>query len=70
MVGRRFPLHPGDLAAFDWPVTPAEAQAALATLQADVPPMSPAAAEGVLKGEFGKKASEHGGVKGVDQVQI
>jgi deoxyribodipyrimidine photolyase-related protein len=29
LVGRRFADHPGDLAAFDWPVTRAEARAAL-----------------------------------------
>ena len=29
LVERRFADHPGSLAAFDWPVTPAEAQAAL-----------------------------------------
>ena len=29
LVERRFPQHPGKLAAFDWPVTPADAQAAL-----------------------------------------
>ncbi|VTS07089.1 cryptochrome/photolyase family protein [Tuwongella immobilis] len=29
LVARRFPAHPGSLAAFDWPVTPAEAEAAL-----------------------------------------
>jgi deoxyribodipyrimidine photolyase-related protein len=28
-VERRFPGHPGSVVAFDWPVTPAEAQAAL-----------------------------------------
>ncbi len=30
LVARRFASHPGDLAEFDWPVTPADAQAALA----------------------------------------
>ena len=30
LVDRRFASHPGNLAHFDWPVTPAEAQAALA----------------------------------------
>ena len=29
LVAERFPTHPGDLDAFDWPVTPAEAQLAL-----------------------------------------
>ncbi len=29
LVEARFPDHPGDLAAFDWPVTPADAQLAL-----------------------------------------
>ena len=29
LVDERFPTHPGDLEAFDWPVTPAEAQLAL-----------------------------------------
>lgn len=29
LVGRRFPAHPGSLEAFDWPVTPEQAEAAL-----------------------------------------
>ncbi len=29
LVGKRFASHPGDLAAFDWPVTPDDARAAL-----------------------------------------
>jgi deoxyribodipyrimidine photolyase-related protein len=29
LVAREFPDHPGELAAFDWPVTPAQAQRAL-----------------------------------------
>jgi deoxyribodipyrimidine photolyase-related protein len=30
LVARRFATHPGELAAFDWPVTPAQAEEALA----------------------------------------
>jgi deoxyribodipyrimidine photolyase-related protein len=29
LVGERYPEHPGDLSAFGWPVTPAQAEAAL-----------------------------------------
>ena len=43
----------GQLLSFIVEALPPEAQAALATLQADAPPMSPAAAEGVIRGELG-----------------
>jgi len=43
----------GQLLSFIVEALPPEAQAALATLQADAPPMSPAAAEGVVRAELG-----------------
>ena len=43
----------GQLLSFIVEALPPEAQAALATLQADAPPMSPAAAEGVVRSELG-----------------
>ena len=43
----------GQLLSFIVEALPPEAQAALATLQADAPPMSPAAAEAVVRSELG-----------------
>lgn len=43
----------GQLLSFIMEALPPEAQAALATLQADAPPMSPEAAEGVVRAELG-----------------
>jgi len=43
----------GQLLSFIVEALPPEAQAALATLQADAPPMSPSAAEGVVRAELG-----------------
>lgn len=43
----------GQLLSFIVEALPPEAQAALATLQADAPPMSPAAAQGVVRSELG-----------------
>ncbi len=43
----------GQLLSFIMEALPAEAQQALATLQADAPPMAPEAAEGVVRAELG-----------------
>ena len=47
----------GQLISFIAEGLPPEAQAALATLQADVPPMAPSLAEGVIRSELGDEPS-------------
>jgi predicted unusual protein kinase regulating ubiquinone biosynthesis (AarF/ABC1/UbiB family) len=46
-------MKAGQMVSFIADGLPPEAQAALATLQADVPPMSPSLAEGVIRSELG-----------------
>jgi predicted unusual protein kinase regulating ubiquinone biosynthesis (AarF/ABC1/UbiB family) len=46
-------MKAGQMISFIAEGLPPEAQAALATLQADVPPMAPSLAEGVVRSEFG-----------------
>ncbi len=46
-------MKAGQMVSFVAEGLPAEAQAALATLQADVPPMAPSLAEGVVRAELG-----------------
>jgi predicted unusual protein kinase regulating ubiquinone biosynthesis (AarF/ABC1/UbiB family) len=46
-------MKAGQMISFIAEGLPPEAQAALATLQADVPPMAPSLAEGVVRGELG-----------------
>ena len=47
-------MKAGQMLSFIADGLPPEAQAALATLQADVPPMAPSLAEGVIKSELGE----------------
>ena len=49
-------MKAGQMLSFIADGLPPEAQAALATLQADVPPMAPSLAEGVVKSELGQPA--------------
>lgn len=51
-------MKAGQMLSFIIESMPPEAQAALATLQADVPPMSPRAAAGVVRSELGKEPEE------------
>ncbi|HWI02852.1 MAG TPA: hypothetical protein VNT52_03370, partial [Acidimicrobiales bacterium] len=46
-------MKAGQMVSFIADGLPPEAQAALATLQADVPPMAPSLAEGVIRSELG-----------------
>src|SRR5439155_24415700 len=46
-------MKAGQMVSFIAEGLPPEAQAALATLQADVPPMAPSLAEGVIRAELG-----------------
>ena len=50
-------MKAGQLIGFIAEGLPPEAQAALATLQADVPPMAPSLAEGVIRSELGDEPS-------------
>ena len=50
-------MKAGQLISFIAEGLPPEAQAALATLQADVPPMAPSLAEGVIRNELGDEPS-------------
>jgi predicted unusual protein kinase regulating ubiquinone biosynthesis (AarF/ABC1/UbiB family) len=50
-------MKAGQLISFIAEGLPPEAQAALATLQADVPPMAPSLAEGVVRSELGDEPS-------------
>jgi predicted unusual protein kinase regulating ubiquinone biosynthesis (AarF/ABC1/UbiB family) len=51
-------MKAGQMISFIAEGLPPEAQAALATLQADVPPMAPSLAEGVVRSEFGADPHE------------
>ncbi|MDP1805910.1 MAG: AarF/UbiB family protein, partial [Acidimicrobiales bacterium] len=51
-------MKAGQMVSFIADGLPPEAQAALATLQADVPPMAPSLAEGVIRSELGAEAEK------------
>jgi predicted unusual protein kinase regulating ubiquinone biosynthesis (AarF/ABC1/UbiB family) len=51
-------MKAGQMLSFIADGLPPEAQAALATLQADVPPMAPSLAEGVVRAELGAEPSQ------------